>query len=134
MKLKIFDNTNIQKFGKDYPPSVHIDQSGSIRLSQSFCQKLDIKANDSVVLAQDEEHPKDWYLITGQNGNGFPLRKKSNRQDLCSLNFNCKAITKAILKSINCYERSVTLRIATQPVEGTDNTYCIFTSAYHHEQ
>ena len=73
MKLKRFNpgNTRTIRVGK---PTIRFAKQGQISLWPNLVQKIGLTEKDHIELIQDEDSPKDWYLVKANTGSGFPLR------------------------------------------------------------
>jgi hypothetical protein len=94
--------------------------NGRISFSTSLVQGIGLKENDRVTFVQDEERPKDWYLV--KNAEGFQL--KESGQVLAIVN---KSIAKAIMDSIGVDSTAkIPVAIKHQDIEG-HRLFAVFT-------
>jgi hypothetical protein len=92
-------------------PSIRFHQSGIITISAAAAEKIKLKEGDKVSIAQDEDSPDDWYLIT-KDKKGFATRiyKGSN-----GLAFNNAYIAKSLINFLELKTKSVSFKLATEP-------------------
>jgi len=130
MKLKEFnlDNAKFQHTGK---PSVRINQkSGVISFSAEAATLIGLKDGTGIVILQDEETSRDWYVVVSEKESAIPVRIK--KAGCC---FNSSYLAKLILKSAvkggtaPLTGNSASFLISRNPVQdtGTD-LYLIITS------
>jgi hypothetical protein len=99
MKRRIFTPLN-SKAMKPSTPSVNMNaKAGLINISKAACEILNLSKGDKVVLFQDEDAKRDWYLE--KNPVGFELRDDGKT---ASLSFNCTAVVRELFKSVG-YEK-----------------------------
>ena len=130
MKLKEFnlDNSKFQHTGK---PSVRINQnSGFISFSAEAATLLGLKDDTGILILQDEESTRDWYIGASNSELAIPVRKK-----LSCCCFNSSYLAKLIIKSAvkggsaPLTGNSASFLISRNPVEGLNSPfYLIITS------
>lgn len=128
MKLKRFNPGNTRTIRKGRP-IIRFAKKGQISLSATLVHKIGLSEKDSIEFIQDEERPKDWYLIKAKSGNGFSLRKYKSTFD--SLLTNSSGMVDKFLESIDKKGvASVGCLVSTKPteVEGL-KLYAIITSS-----
>lgn len=78
MKLKIIDS----KAARKGLVKISFSKAGSISISGSAAEKYGLKSGDSIHILQDEDSPKDFYLVKRDNANGVILRANSTGTSL----------------------------------------------------
>jgi len=94
MKLKVYSAENSMNVitGK---AMIRINRkAGLFTFSKAAKEMIDLKLNDKVLIAQDEENPTDFYIHETASPSGFPLRAKT---DDYGLSFNCSKLANTIL-------------------------------------
>lgn len=128
MKLKHFNTQNTRAIRRR-KPTIRFTKAGLIALSSTLSMNIGLKENDYVEFLQDEEKPKDWYIVKGSAKTGFQLRKyKTNGGQLIT---NSANLSEKFLESIGKKNiTSIACLVATQPteVEGM-KLYAIITSS-----
>jgi len=105
MKLKRFNTTNIRsiRIGK---PTVRFNKQGQISFSIAIITAMGLKSGDKIEFIQDEEKPKDWYVVKCKNDNGFTLRDFKGSNGLVT---NSSSLVKTFIKSLEPqFDSSVT--------------------------
>lgn len=121
MKLMIFDRTSSDSaICRAGVRSLNINRgSGAITLSRTAAKEMGVIAGQSVVLAQDEEKPDDWYVCFSAGENGFTVRMKNSGHAKGGeepLYITCKAVAHRILDTVKV-PHSATLLISPTPVK-----------------
>lgn len=121
LRLKVYDTSTVQAPKAKGEPFLSVTRGGSFALSKSAAEALGIKHGDRIALAQDEFHPRDWYLVTGAP-KGFLLRgNKRGAPIFASIN-----LARALFRSLGQEPRNVQIPIVTEPAQ--PGTYPILTS------
>ena len=114
LKLKIYDTTNTPACNPQGRPFIHVNLKGCFTINKAAAALLGLKHGEAVKLAQDENRPKDWYIIAGvSKAEGFVIRKKTDT----TFQFNCKGLADLIFTSNNCAERAGRIGIGSEPLE-----------------
>ena len=98
MKLKAFNqlNSSTVRIGK---PTIRFSKSaGLITFSRQAAMDMGLEDGTRIELCQNEDAPTDWYIHVTDNESGFELR---NEKDTGRRAFNCTAIVKRVLGSLN---------------------------------
>lgn len=111
MKLKEFNRVNTPNGKKGIPFVSFNTTSGVIRLNNVAVELLKISKGDHVVLLQDEDKPKDWYV--GASPEGFAVRPQGKTNNMA---FGSHVLTNAVLTSLNVLDKSIRINIATTAV------------------
>ena len=113
MALKIY-NASASK-ARSGKATVNIaPKSGLISISKAAAEIMKIKAKDKLILAQDDQNPKDWYLAI--HDSGFSARGDDGR-----LFFNSCAIAKSFCDSIGVdYPSSYLIGKKPTKIDGLD--------------
>lgn len=96
MNLKRYNSTNVKtiRFGK---PTIRFNKQGQISFSSAIITAMGLKSGDKIELIQDEEKPKDWYVVKCKNDIGFPLREYKSSNALLT---NSSGLVKTFMKSL----------------------------------
>lgn len=90
MRLKIYDKTN-SSVSDRRKATIRIQKAaGILTLSKAACASIGIASGDKVVIVQDEDSPKDFYIHKTSHPDGFTIRSKSNN---VGANFNSAVIS-----------------------------------------
>lgn len=76
MKLNYFSSQTVPKEnarGRNGLPSMTIVKNGSFFFNNEAVNQIGIKNDSKITIAQDEEHPENWYVFLDES-NGFGLR------------------------------------------------------------
>lgn len=117
MKLKEFNKLNSSHYqgGK---PTIRTHKSGMFSLSSTASERIGLNYGDKVILHQNEEFPKDWYLEKTTDDKGFIMRGKGESEYLKkSLCFASQAVRISILKSLSMPESENITLIVGQKVD-----------------
>lgn len=112
MKLFIYNKENsIATTAKGGNRTVRINRSnGVIYLSRMLAKSLSFRGGEKMIIANDEDNPKDWYLGKTNNENGFDLR-----DDKGGVRFINKCLALKILDSAKV-EANSTFLVAKEPI------------------
>lgn len=124
MKLIIY-NQEHNKSLKDFTMRVNF-KSGLFILSHTFSEDPFCIADKSIMLGQDEQSPKDWYLLIHPENekSAIPLRFIENQ----GYAFNSRSIARLLAESLNLSETSVKFYVSKALAEETGNCYAILTA------
>lgn len=107
MKLKIYNKNTRSRHSE---PFLTFGKNGAVTISQEAAKILELKNGDSIVISQDEEGPKDWYIAKGCDD--IIVRDKGSG----SLLFNSASIGIELKKSTGLnINKSVRFRMANEP-------------------
>lgn len=112
MKLKEFnaENTITVRGGGNKIPAIGINlKTGLFAINKTACELLELKANDQVIILQDEEDKANWYLEKVKT-KGFILRTKEGVTT--GVLFNNTTMARAIAESIDFKGKSGKAMIA----------------------
>lgn len=126
MKLTYFtpENSGFSRSGGK--PLIGFSNSGLISLTGPLVEALELKVTDKIVFVQDEDRPKDWYIVKVQDG--FPLRILKESKALAA---QCSVISKKIVMQFaGTGKKSIRFQVATSPevIEGVSH-WAILSSA-----
>ena len=133
MKAKVFNTANSGLISdKSRAALLTINyENGLLSFSVGFVNKVKLNSSTRVAVIQDEERPKDWYIQTGSDEFGFPLRVKDT-----ALAFNNVTVARELLESCELIDSSTDSKtarflLATEPinVEGFGKLYAIITKS-----
>lgn len=112
MKLFIYNKENsITTTAKCGNRTVRINRSnGVIYLSRMLANSLSFRSGEKLIIANDEDNPKDWYLGKTNDGNGFDLKN-----DKGGVRFINKYLALKILDSAKV-EANSTFLVAKEPI------------------
>ena len=117
MKPKFYCPENIPcvKVGT---PTITILKSGSIHLSATLINKIELAKDDKIMFVQDEEIPTDWYIRKSENKSGFILREKNYKGKVQGLTFNNAYLCRIILGNFVLNgKQSIRFYVNTDPVK-----------------
>lgn len=104
-------------------PTVRISKKGFVSFNKTAVQKLAFKPFEKILVIQDQQRPKDWYIQKTDDPDGFELRTYAKT----SMAMNAAKITNLMLDSLGL-SSSTTFRMATEPtVNGDEEYYAILT-------
>jgi len=115
MKLKEFnaENTKTSRGGGSKTPSIGINlKTGLFSINKTACELMDIKADDQVIILQDEEDKANWYLEKVKT-KGFQVRSKA--EITTGALFNNTILARAIADSVEFKGKSGKVIIAGKP-------------------
>lgn len=106
-------------------PRVTVTSSGVISFNRSLVEQLKLKVKQHITLAQDEESPKDWFVILNPDESNSPqLGGKAGD----ALSFSHIGIVRDLLSSLDLDpEETQSFKIASKDI-GQPGIYAIFTS------
>jgi hypothetical protein len=125
MKLIEFNSENssnkVQKF-----PAVRIaGRAGTFCFNREAVDLMELSYDSSVVVCQDEDSPRDFYIRKTENPAAFKLRQKINTYNMT---FNCGKVAKSILSSAKV-DKSAAFRISKEKIEMGGGTYFLIITA-----
>lgn len=125
MKLIIMDpefvKQQLQKPKAVPPPSITFCHN-VIRINRSFSEAIDLKAGSEVVLVQDADRPKDFYLI--KQAGGFQLKEAKGGE----LRMNSSYFWHKVKEIFKVEGTAIKFKVATTPAKLNDlEGYAILT-------
>ena len=117
MKLNVFNKENAKCVRDSGSPSVRIGvKTGLFTFNSAFAERLNLKIGDALIICQDDDRKKDWYVACVEAKNGFEVRAKDDQK---SFTFNSVKTAKELAKAIG-FENACTFLVAKNPtvVEG----------------
>lgn len=125
MKLKAFTPADLITKVSAYLTVSKLDY---IRFNAGLKEQLQLNHGDRIVLSQDQDNPKDWYLVMSAP-KGFEVRRK-NEEDK-GLMLQSRPLVRLFRKSLPHHLQSKTLRfkVAQKPVnDNMPGVFAILTS------
>ena len=125
MKLKAFTPEDLATKASPY---LTVSKANYFRFNSGLKEQLGLDHGDKVVLSQDEENPKDWYIVINAP-KGFELRQKDEEDK--GLLLQSSPLVKVFRESLNLppESKSIRFRVAQKPAgEDMPGVYAILTS------
>lgn len=94
MELIVYNQTNAAYCCRS-KPTIRFQRIGTIHISKSIAEQLQITDKSRLSFCQDKKSPGDWYLIVGDE-DGFKIRKTASN----SLVLNCSAVVNRVFSSL----------------------------------
>lgn len=119
MKLLIFNKENTTTFAtRKGERTIRLNKNtGIIYLSRTLSDELELKGNERMFFAYDEENTKDWYLCKTGDESGFAIKN-----DKAGVRFSNKFLSTRILDTAKV-EDYATFLVAKVPVEVEGQKY-----------
>lgn len=118
MDLKIFAPEDLATKQTAF---LSISKTNYMRFNQALKNRLGLKHGDVIKMAQDQDNPKDWFLLLNQRS-GFELRAKDDEdKGLMLQSSSLVAIMRESL-GMSTKDKSVRFLVAEKPVSD-DNPY-----------
>lgn len=120
MKLKIFNAKNtvseIGKYQREWMVMMN-HRSGTIFFSKECANTLEL-VNKNVVMVQDEESPRDWYLCIGDVKTDDCLHVRlTTSKSAPRVCIQSVVLVRTIMESIDVLDGSVKMILAKEPTE-----------------
>ncbi|MDP1708275.1 MAG: hypothetical protein Q8L89_04330 [Gammaproteobacteria bacterium] len=118
MNLKAFNTLNTVSAGRSGQAVISISKAGVFTLSKPAAELLKVQEKDRIILQQDQDSPKDWYVMRDDEGDGFPLRQG---YDAKGLMFNSAELRRVMLASLGkdaTITKGVRLPMGNNPISG----------------
>jgi len=133
MNLKIYSEDNCRLVRQGIS-TIRFQRAGCIGFSKAAVEAFSLKEKDRVLFAQDENNPRDWFVIKDSKTagkSGFVLRKNSAS---AGLNCNCASVCKKLFESLKDKivpnTKSIGFRLSVNPeINDGNEYYAIITSA-----
>lgn len=128
MKIKKFNPSTVKVGrGTRYVKTISFNRkSGLVSINLATSQALNITQESKLTFVQDQDKPKDWYVM--HDPNGYSLRRSSAS---ASIIFVCRELCIALLESINVMENAARIIVSDTPVsEGDKVIYPLVTRLY----
>lgn len=112
MKLILMDQEFVKlqlKKPKPLPPPSITFCHNMIRLSRSLREAIELKEGDEIILVQDADRPKDFYLL--KHPGGYPVRENSSGE----LRINCVYYWHKVRDLFEVQEQAIKFKVATTP-------------------
>ena len=131
MKIKIFNKINSQLVREGQATVRMNTKTGMISFSKSVCKNLGLKDKTKVLFIQDEENPKDWYIVVTKSDEGMICKYRVRRdQHYETTTVQSTYICREIAKSCNIEVISFSFLIAATPTtEHNMDMYAIITDS-----
>lgn len=94
MKLKTFDSSSKRLSQNLCVPTVTINAKGGIYFSDAFSKQVGLKKGDLILLHQDTDNRRDWYVEKTRSDTGIALREYKSIKSIQSVH-----IAREIFKS-----------------------------------
>ncbi len=122
MKFNRFNKKNCQN-KRNGIAAIRINEKGLISFSWKLYQMLNPEGKELIYVEflQNQDSPKDWYIIRSTEEEGFPLRGK---KDTKSSMFNSAALTKQLIELVRQPgddRTRFTLRVIDKPQQLAEN-------------
>ncbi|MDM1048038.1 hypothetical protein [Sphingobacterium hotanense] len=125
MKLKEYNKTN-SGAGKASVAMVTMGAKGLLSFNLAACLTANLSPGDRIILLQDEDRPKDWYLSKTDSEEGYVLRDYKNGV----LAFNSSKLVSAIVDSIGLEEgKSFKCLLGSKISENGLNLFALITKS-----
>jgi hypothetical protein len=121
MELKIFDRNNCLQ--STHEPTISIHKTGLISLSMKCCEITGLSENDLIVIAQDKDSKKDWYIVKDTK-NGFHLYKEGN-----ALKFHSRLLVHELYDVLKTSSGSFRMLVSHEPVKDGEKTLWLIITA-----
>ncbi len=125
MKLEFFTPDNFETPKKAALPTFTVTKGNLMKFNDKLIDLLDLKEGDKVVLAQDQEHPGEWYVSKNAE-TGFTLKEAPGTDP--SLTINCAGLAKLFREAYP--KAKVPMRVPVSPTAsavGEVNFYALLT-------
>jgi len=124
MELNIFNKTNSRQVVHE--PAVRMTTGGVIVINKKALDLMELVENNCISIAQDKQHPKDWYIF--RDADGLPIKKKSGTNE--SLGIASSFICSEIKTSLGLdKKKGYIFQLALQPtVENGKSLWALITS------
>lgn len=133
MKLKTYNQQTLPVRTATRSPFIRIGYDGTWNFSSGAVALLGLEEGRHVLLHQDEENPRDWYISVAATG-GYPLRKQVKKDRTCVYQMNQKRLLSLLMASLGLEGekyRSVYFPLSKAVISsGHGDLRAIFTSNY----
>ena len=132
MKLKTFNTTNIQAFGKaNTKPYLQINSgTGLISINKQASDLIGIKDGSQVQFHQSEETPSDWFIEVVKDA-GFIVRTKDSYEDRCV--FNSTKLARLIFDSVEFTGKGGRVYLGEEVKNGKQKLFTLITASLVNE-
>lgn len=86
-------------------------RNGYIFVNQATQKDLDIKESDKITFVQDEENPKEWFLM--KSDDGFTIKRSSASGSLYTMS---KEVANNVIRSLEILDNAVRVMISDQAI------------------
>jgi hypothetical protein len=124
MKLIEYNSENTANTEPKFP-RVRVGKSGLFSFNGEAQALLELTDESSVIICNDEDSPRDFYIRKTELPNAFKLRGKGSQKFLM---FNCAKVEKMILYSAKS-EGGESFRISKEKIEMGGGTYFLIITA-----
>jgi len=125
MKLKEYNADNSKTLSNGSPRVSVVRKSGTTSFSKSAVELLGIKDQSSVIIANDEDAPRDWYISISKNPSAFKIRLKNG---ISNAMFNCSKVACKLLDTAKEF-KSGSFRISKEPTVLNGVSYFLIITA-----
>ncbi|MDR2585912.1 MAG: hypothetical protein LBC84_06825 [Prevotellaceae bacterium] len=124
MKLVQIQEEKKTKVIKETLPMITFYKFGRFSFNPTACEAIGIKSEDRILFFKDDECEEDVYFCVASSGDGYVLKGVKG----CCLGY-AASVVRQIFKQLKLEKNtSVRYRISTNPVDGKENLYAIFTT------
>lgn len=118
MKLKVYNVSNAMSHGRDTKPTISFSEKGLISFNKAAVAALNLKVDDQVEIAQDEQEPNDWYFkITKAENESLGFKLKSYKEGDGRLSFNSSTTSRDLLYGLEPVRAKATMLISLESDE-----------------
>lgn len=122
MKLKLIKKQRTPRGGA---PAISFNKSGYLSLNPAAVDRFGFKVGQGVGIFQDEEKPKDFYLISSDVPDLPKLRANTNSRSLITGYSDAKA---TILKAFGLEEQNLKIPLGGQVKTDYGSAICLITA------
>ena len=113
MKLIEFNSENSGRTVPKFPAVRITHGAGTFCFNKEAVELMELTHDSSVVICQDEDSPRDFYIRKSENPAAFKLRQKIKTYHML---FSCGKIAKQILATAKM-DKSASFRISKEKIE-----------------
>ena len=119
MKLFIYNKEDaVSVSARNGERTIRLNRSnGSIYISRVLAGTLELKEDEKLIFANDEDSPKDWYLCKTSDDVGFAVKN-----DKAGVRFVNKFLSAKVLDSVKI-ESNATFLVAKEPINDNGTLY-----------
>jgi len=115
MKLKIYNAENSATILLDKPIIRMNAKTGMLSFSKQAVRLLELSDEKGVIVANDEESPKDWFIRVCHDKMAYKV-KCGNNDKKGMVFFSSTAIVRKVFSTLGITKNSVGFQISRQPV------------------
>lgn len=116
MKLKIYNAENSAIYRQNVPVVRLNVKSGLLAFSAAAVEKMNLSPGKGIVIANDEESPRDWFIHITPDPAAYKLRTAGGKSKRGFLFCNSTAIVRSVFSSLKIESTSIGFMISQQPI------------------